>query len=356
MRRILGARRRHGWQLLMASILGCSHTAPFATETQGALGPFHPGNPALVSVSPGSWTQDGRGILIQGKCLDSSLAEAEKSAFRILPVVGGSAIWEFCELRPWVAGSPDSTWRFVAPAISRDGLLLYVEGIGRLSTPTRPWPFPVNWHAELWLADTNSVRALARRQLLVLYRDSVGIPVVPPTAINWIAEMAWVGSSDFIARAQYLAPNATVTEFGLAHGVITPNGATLATIPGTAFVQSFAVAQAGTTIAFTGDSFNISRVAVAGGPVTLVATFANSAVRRVVDISCRDELCIVLTTDPTPANLPRSTLWRLTLSNGQLLPIQSFQAIFGSAKLSPVSGDVLMFGPGGLSLYTNLVP
>ena len=51
-----------------------------------------------------------------------------------------------------------------------------------------------------------------------------------------------------------------------------------------------------------------------------------------------------------------STLWRLTLSDGQLSPIQSFQAILSSAKLSPVSGDVLMFGPGGLSLYTGLVP
>ena len=138
--------------------------------------------------------------------------------------------------------------------------------------------------------------------------------------------------------------------------MISPDGATLTTIPGTAFVRSFAVAQAGNSIIFTGDSFNISRVAVDGGPVTIIATFQASAVQRIVDLSCHDDLCIVLTTDPTPANLPRSTLWRLTLSDGQLSPIQSFQAIFSSAKLSPVAGDVLMFGPGGLSLYTGLVP
>jgi hypothetical protein len=229
--------------------------------------------------------------------------------------------------------------------------MLYVEGVGR-----KGFPFPVNWHVELWLSDTALHHFLERRQLLILYRDSIGIPVVPPSTTNWTPEIAWVGPSDFIARAQYMAPNAAVTQFGLAHGVITPDGATLTTIPGTAFVQSFSVAQAGRSIIFTGDSFNISRVAVNGGPVTTIATFQASVIRRVVDLSCRYDSCIVLTTDFTPTNLPRSTLWRLTLSDGQLLPIQSFDAILGSAKLSPISGDVLMFGPGGLGLYTGLVP
>ena len=51
----------------------------------------------------------------------------------------------------------------------------------------------------------------------------------------------------------------------------------------------------------------------------------------------------------------RSTLWRLTLGDGRLVQLQSVLDQLGSAKLSPLSGDVLVFGSGGLSLYTDLM-
>ena len=337
--------------LLLASLAACSHTEPYTTVPQGALGPFHPGNPAVVSTSPGNWTQDGRGIVIQGTCLDSSRAGRGGSALRILPAQGGSALLELCEDKPAI----DSMGRFVAPAMDRDGRLLYVEAVGPLSTPRRPWPFPLSWHAELWLADTSSVPFPGRRLLMNLWGDHPALPLVPPTTTNWIADIAWVGPDDFIALAQSLQNDGWIGNPRLAHGVIAADGARLTTLPGTGSVQAFAVAAGGTSVVFIGDSFNISHVAVTGGPVTIVATLPTAAVQRVVDVSCRDDLCIVLTNDPTPVNLPRSTLWRLTLHDGQLLPIQSFQDRLGSAKLSPVSGDVLMFGSGGLRLYSGLV-
>lgn len=350
------ASRSGSWPrlLLLASLAACSHTEPYATGPQGALGPLLPGNPAVVSTSPGAWTQDGRGILIQGTCLDLSRAGRGMSAIRILPAQGGSALWERCEDRPWIAKS-DSAWRFAAPAVARDGRMLYVEAVGPLFKPTRPYRFPMYWHAELWLSDTGGPSSPGRRLLMNLWGAHPPLPLVPPSTTDWIADMAWIGSDDFIALAQTLSDEGPVSQPRLAHGVIAADGARLTTLPGTGKVQAFAVAAGGTSVVFIGDSFNISRVAVSGGAVTIVATFPTAAVQRVVDVSCRDDLCIVLTNDPAPANLPRSTLWRLTLSNGQLLPIQSFQDRLASAKLSPISGDVLMFGSGGLSLYTGLV-
>jgi hypothetical protein len=343
--------RRWFQACLAISLAACSHTEPYTTVPQGGQGPFRPGSPALVSVSPGSWTQDGRGIVIQGTCLDSSRAGRGMSALRILPAQGGSAVLELCEDKPAI----DSMGRFVAPAVARDGRLLYVEAVGPLSTKLRPWPFPLRWHAELWLADTSSAPFPGRRLLMNLWGDHPALPLVPPTTTNWIADIAWIGPDDFIALAQSLQNDGGIGNPRLAHGVIAADGARLTTLPGTGKVKVFAVAAGGTLVVFIGDSFNISRVAVSGGPITTVATFPAAAVVRVVDVSCHDDFCIVLTNDPAPANLPRSTLWRLTLSNGQLLPIQSFQDRLGSAKLSPVSGDVLMFGSGGLSLYTDLV-
>lgn len=336
---------------LLASLTACSHTEPYTTVPQGAQGPFRPGNPTVVSMSPGSWTQDGRGIVIQGTCLDSSRAGRGQSALRILPAQGGSAVLELCEDKPAI----DSMGRFVAPAMARDGRLLYVEAVGPLSTRNRPWPFPLDWHAELWLADTGSAPFPGRRLLMNLWGTHPALPLVPPTTTDWIADIAWVGPDDFIALAQSLQNDGAINDPRLAHGVIGADGARLTTLPGTGAVQVFAMAEGGASVIFAGDSFNISRVAVAGGPVTIVATLPSSVVRRVVDVSCRDQLCIVLTTDPTPANLPRSTLWRLTLNDGQLVQLQSVLDQLGSAKLSPISGDVLIFGSGGLSLYTDLV-
>jgi hypothetical protein len=233
--------------------------------------------------------------------------------------------------------------------------MLYIEGVGPLSTRNRPYLFPVYWHAELWLADTGSTSLLGRRLLMNLYGDHPGTQTVPPSATDWIADLAWLGSSDFIALAQTLSDEGPVSQPRLAHGVIAADGARLTTLPGTAGVLAFSLAEGGRSIVFIGDSFNVSRVAVTGGPVTIVASLPSSVVRRVVDVSCRDDVCVVLTTDPTPANLPRSTLWRLTLGDGRLVQLQSVLDQLGSAKLSPLSGDVLVFGSGGLSLYTDLM-
>ena len=348
----MGIDPRRWFQACLAiTLAACSHTEPYTTVPQGEVGPFRPGNPAVVSASPGGWTQDGRGIVIQGICLDWSRAGRGQSALRILPAQGGSALLELCEDKPAI----DSMGRFAAPAVARDGRLIYVEAVGPLSTKNRPWPFPLDWHAELWLADTSNAPFPGRRLLMNLWGTHPALPLVPPTTTNWIADIAWVGPDDFIALAQSLQNDGWIGNPRLAHGVIAADGARLTTLPGTGSVQAFALAVGGTSVVFIGDSFNISRVAVSGGPVTIVATLPAAAVQRVVDVSCHDDFCIVLTNDPTPVNLPRSTLWRLTLSNRQLLPIQSFQDRLGSAKLSPVSGDVLMFGSGGLSLYSGLV-
>ena len=340
--------------MLLALILAaCGHSDPIGYENYGAIGPRVPGPEArLNGAGTGStWTENGGGILYIAGCLGRE--NPVVPSIIMLPAIGGSATWEMCEADLSLKVRKDSTSEFDAAALGADGRLIYVEcvypnlkDIGCLNLG----------QMSMWLADS-AWPFTRRRKLFELYHVVLGAPADSTNVLNGLANLAWVAPAAFVARGLNLHPFYGVTFLGIAYGTTTAASPSLSLIAGTSEVQLFSVAEAGATLVFTTQApLVIERMPVpAGGSATIVATVPTATGRTIVDISCRAELCLLLTQETGAGGAAQSTFWTLDLSTGKLVALRSDPASFSSAQLSPSSGSVLVGEADGLHLFTDLL-
>ena len=230
----------------------------------------------------------------------------------LLPPTGGSAYWNMCETRPFHTDSIDI---FTAAALNSAGQMLYVE----MSGPTTH-PFPLSSHAELWLGGAGVFAP--RQKLLTLYHDHLGIDLDAPGDVNWLTETTWLGTNTFLAIGGHLFPGDSIRPRGLVLGTITASGATISVVPGTAndSISHFGLISSGSAIVFVDSTAVIRRVDVASGATQVMATLPASA-GKTLDISCRPDACVVLTSDGAQWGL-----WKLDLASGDADPAASVRA------------------------------
>ncbi len=347
-------------------IVACSHSEPFVLGSYRETGPLVPGPEARIAGG-GSWTEDGGGILFVAGCYGYPSFEQRKYypynivdiiGIAMLPASGGSVVWERCELGYPFIGSVDSVARFTAAALGKGGSLLFVEFVGPRPTCTACDYYAIFYHSELYLADSGQPLN-TRRKLATLFRESVGHPVVPPEAINQLTRLAWVGKDTFVAEASNLNPNRISTPLGLARGLVTADSALLTVIPGTANTHRWSVAEAGVAVVFSEDSLTLQRVPFAGGTVTALAAIPAGGRRHIDDVSCRGDLCLVLSSEDTTTatgQLKRvSAFWTVSVATGTVALLRADQKLYSSAKLSPTSNVVLVGENDGMHLFSELL-
>ncbi|HEY4320779.1 MAG TPA: hypothetical protein VGM77_06305 [Gemmatimonadales bacterium] len=344
---------------LVASLFGCDHAAPFAASSRGAAGPRVAGPEALIDGARDSsvWTADGRGIFFTGPCLISQTVRGNVAspAFSIIPAGGGSISWQKCETAISRRLPRDSVAAFWATSLSPGGQLLYLESVSWAPTPVLV--FPAFSHADLWLGDSAGPLGGGRR-ILALYHDSAGASVVSPQTINWLIGVHWVDEQTFVAIGANLPTRLGVihpTLIQLVRGTIASNAASLTPIDGTTGVVHYALAQQGATIVFNRGGLAIESIPTKGGAVMTVATLPAAIGQTLADISCRGTSCLLLTREEVDGQV-QSTFWTLSLASATLAAVRTDAAAYISAKLSPVSGAVLVGEAGSLFLFTDLLP
>jgi hypothetical protein len=360
-------------------LVGCDHSASFATPSTPTLGPFSAGADIVLTFNPDQnyWpvlTEDSTGVLYA--FVDSTQSNSISYRHRcmgLLPVAGGTRRWQWCDDRVELG---DSVSGFAAYALGSDGPLLYVE-----STQIPALSF-VPGVTTLWLADTTF--PFRRRALLTL-------PVIiADSAVSWFADLQWTGPLNFIALAQRYVP----TEVGssgvdsvfygemVARGVIGPASASLQSVRGTEGATSYAFAENGASIVFTmRNSAQLFKVPAAGGTPMAVATVTTAAGVQLFGVSCRNSTCVVGVgpvtiwaaavpgpgSDVTTINAGLSELRMISLASGASTPLMSIPTadafgnlfaragVFSSPLIASASGDVIaQFGSMMGHLQTNL--
>ncbi len=346
---VVGA--RPGWLIaIVAMLTACDHSPTYLPTSYGAVGPFRTidGVSQLTTggASSGTWTADGQGILglmvggVPGlKCMG------------ILPPGGGSATWNRCPVWPRVRADIDSAYAIVAPTLGATGRLLYVGAIGPLQKPSQNYPFPVGWHAQLFVVDT-SEPFTSRRPVATLYHDHLGISAFPPDEVSWLERIHWIGRDSFVALGENLSPNSTITPLHVVLGVIGTSAATMTPIPGTTGARLLSVAESGKTLVYLGDQLNIAQVPITGGEPQVIVALPAAPQRSVLDISCQHAACLLLTHEATGANL-----WAVSSTGEGLRVVRSFTGSSpSSAALAPGTGDVVMQMNGQFYLLQGLLP
>lgn len=179
------------------AVLACGHSDPFGTPPTTNTGPFQPGDPARLTLSPlqdltPSWLPDGSGILYTFEALRS---QQRDRCLGLLPARGGTRVDEICARS---AGSLDSLDAFTGPAVSEGGRLAYVfaqsrpntvnpdHSALRVSTLSAPGtyqdilPFPTNI-AGLKVDGVSHIRWLSETRLVFLAL-SISYPRPAPQA------------------------------------------------------------------------------------------------------------------------------------------------------------------------------
>jgi hypothetical protein len=334
----------------IALLSACEHTEPPALPDYGAIG----GYPIAGFGAGATWTDDGAAFLLSDTCLTNQTPKGQvyAAALSIIPVGGGSITWQRCELLHATRVPPDSQGGFWAQALGSDGRLLYLESITLLEAGANP--FPIFTHSDLWLTD--SAYPLSRRQklLALYYVDSTGLKAIPDSQVDWLLNHAWAGQGTFVALGANLLARLDSyqpTPLRVVRGTIGTNGASLDAIAGTDRARMYSMAESNETVVFNRDSLAVERVPIGGGSATVVATLPALAGRVLIDISCKAELCLLLTQETDSSSHTQSTFWTLPLDTGAVTALRSYSAALTSAKISPGSNAVLASG----FLFTDLL-
>ena len=356
--------RLRGWMALF--LLGCGHSEPFVTSGLQELGPLVPGPEARIAGGGGmTWTEDGAGLtyFYSSGCYSyapfvNRMRYPPESVFiagiALLPSTGGSVKWERCELgAPFITGS-DSSVSIPSAAMGSGGRLLYVERISARLHGDGHDHFPAYYHVDLFLGDSSRPLNTSSK-LLTLFRERTGVATVPPAGINLLTRLAWAGRDGFIGEGYQFQPDGSQVYLGLIRGTIASNSAALAAIPGTADTHRWTLAESGTSVVFADDSLILRREAFTGGAVTVVGTIPPGARRNIIDVSCREALCLVLTNEDAIFPPRISTFWTVSLSTGAVTLLRTDQKTYSSAKLSPGSNVVLVGESDGMHLFSELL-
>ncbi|MES2124720.1 MAG: hypothetical protein V4503_08555, partial [Gemmatimonadota bacterium] len=331
--------RSMAWPSVLLAIAACGHSEPFVTAGVDQQGPFETGTLSRLTLNAdadylASWTADGAGILYTFG--DRGRADHDR-CLAILPGGGGTRQFTLCDNRP---GHADSAETIASGALSTDGKLLYLVGA---SLPSAFVPGRVT----LFLADT--VTPLNRQALLSMPLQLGGL------SPNWLGDITWVAPDQFVAMAQENtvvpscigcpARDTVFNQLGVVRGTITSSGATLQLVAGTEGTRSFSVADNRTSIVFI-QGLTISKVPVAGGAITPIATLPPGIDKRIDDVSCRETVCVVNVYEqvlsPLGSAKPVYTLLRLTLAGGAVAPLNTTEGIWSNVRLSPANGDVVL--------------
>jgi len=110
--------------VLLLSLLGCEHAAPFGAESYGSNHPFQAGSPHRLTYNPGqdrapAWLPDESGIVYSFERTDRPDRDR---CLGILPPEGGQRISTICDVVP---AADDSTDVFTEPATDAAGRLVY---------------------------------------------------------------------------------------------------------------------------------------------------------------------------------------------------------------------------------------
>jgi hypothetical protein len=280
----------------------CDHSEPYVFPPTTS-GPSSNGPDILLTFNTDqdywpTWTEDGTGIMYA--FVDASQPTAASYGHRcmgVMPAAGGMRTWQWCDNRGALG---DSLSSFPAFALGSDGRLLYVE-----STATRQFAF-VPGETALWLAD--SAHPFRRRKLTAFPT------VVGDSTVTWPADLAWTGPKAFIGLGQRYVPashcvntmncSALDTVFygeTIFRGAISPDGATLTPIGGTAGATSYAFAANGSTIVFTKrNSTQLFSLPSTGGNPAVAATVTLAPGVQLFGLSCKGMTCVVATGPVTP--------------------------------------------------------
>jgi hypothetical protein len=186
-----------------------------------------------------------------------------------------------------------------------------------------------------------------------LYRDNVGVATVPDDSINWLAKIAWVSKTSFVAFGQNMTPAGVLTNFGVVRGDIGPEGATVHRIAGADRALIFALAESNATVVLNRNPLTVERTPVTGGTPALVATLPPAPGRVIASISCRGSFCLLLTQEGGSSGT-QSTLWGLTLASGTVTLIGGFPYPITSALIAPGSNTVLIARGNSSYLYDDI--
>jgi hypothetical protein len=371
---------KHRWAILAASaLLGCGHSDTFSDPTS-AVGAYSAGPDIRLTLNPNqdywpTWTEDGQGILYS---YVDQVPGSQHRCIGLLPVVGGTRIWQLCDNR---ATQADSTNSFPAYSLGADGRLIYAEATTHAGlAATSPD------ETTLWLAD--SAAPFQRRALLTLPTFAGSTPVA------WLADISWTGPTTFIALAQDLSLLGHCMFCGpidsifygeaVVRGTITATGATLSVVTGTAGATGYSFAENGASIVYTlRDDRQLYKVPATGGTATVVGVVTPTGGAQLLGVSCRASTCIVADDVLTltgislsgaitfPSIVPNGVneLRTVSLTSGVSQVLRTNTTLFATPQISPVTGDVVAQTGGAfghlqtftssgsdLHLYQGLVP
>ena len=362
---------KRGARLWCALLLvGCDHTDSFITPSTPTAGPFPTGPDVLLTYNRDEnyWpvlTEGGTGVLYAFVDATQSLSVPYgHRCMGLLPVTGGTRLWQWCDNRAAVS---DSLSSFPAYALGSDGRLLYVE-----STAIRTLSF-VPGETKLWLADT--AHPFRRRALLTLP------VVVGDSAVSWFADLQWTGPVTFIGLAQHYLPAGHCGAIGrcqgldsvftgglVVRGLIGPDATSLQPVHGTDGATSYTFAENGGSIVFTKrNSAELFKVPSNGGTPVAAATVTTAPRVQLLGVSCRNSMCVVSVapvtiwapvvpgpgSDVTRIDAGVSELRVVSLATGESVPLISIATadsfgndfssagLFSSPLISSASGDVV---------------
>jgi len=185
--------------------------------------------------------------------------------------------------------------------------------------------------------------------------------VVPSSQLNWLAQLTWTGGDSFLAVGQNLNPSGALRTLGLFRGVITAGATNFTQLAGTQGVRRFGITGKGEYAIYSDTGLTIWRIAPGGGAPEVLATLPFESGRVIADLSCRADLCVVLTLEGPPQfpgfPFARATIWKVLLETGAVSSLRQFDAPTPTAlALSPVNGDLAILKNGQLWLSKGFLP
>ncbi len=329
---------------------------------EGSAGPLTPGLEERLTYADTNedgepfralqptWAVDGSGILysfsprpylpgekkLAQRCILSHpcravAADPKDRCLAMLPPSGGSAYWNVCESR---SGHSTTTDIIQAGAINRTGQLLYTESSAQ-ALASLPY--------DLWLATQGD--PLNRRRLCSQVTEPSGVETI--CGVFDFTDIQWTGTNTFVA----------VTKSSITQGTITTDFVTLAAVPGTSGVAQYSLvdgARAAVFIVANRADHAVRRVKMADGTVTVVGTLPLGPGGEILDVGCHSDVCVVLASGGgTPGTW---NLWKMDLATGHSAIVRTFDHPIATAKLSPVSGDVVALEGANIYLLTGVIP
>lgn len=335
--------------LLLAA--ACGHSEPFGTVPTSNDGPFSTATPVRLTYngdvdSAATLTEDGTGIVY---LYSPSGGNGDRCA-GVLPIAGGTQLWQLCDTRTTRA---DSAKTFSAVALGSDGRLLYLHA---LASRGRDGPD----RTVLWLADSTLPFAA---QPLITFPINIG-----GRGISWLSDAEWTGGNTFVARAGLLQVgrlcsfcpiDTIVVSPQMVRGTIAGSGATLTIITGTEDADFMAFAEERASIVLVRGSA-VQRVAATGGTPTAVGVVPSGI--RVTGLGCRGSSCVLAVTANRTGPPPgiETRLYRVRLSTNTIELLRSENGTWVNPVVLANGHDVVLQSSAGgtrdLYLFNGLLP